>query len=80
MSSARSRSSQRSLRWRQLAPPGGGPLFRAVGTLVEPYDAPATFTGVVTVDGATSRYENSPLDAFFTEEAFFGAVCRGAKA
>lgn len=58
----------------------GPPAFRVVGTLVEPFDAPATFTGVVTVEDATTRYVDAPLDAFINEEAFFGAVCRLATA
>lgn len=52
--------------------------FRVVGTLVEPYDDPATFTGVVTIDGATSRYVDAPLDEFFDEAAFFEAMCQAA--
>lgn len=54
----------------------GAPIFRAVGTLVEPPDAGATFTGHVTVDGVTTRYDDAPLESFFTDEAFVDWVCR----
>lgn len=55
---------------------GGKPIFRAVGTLVEPPDAGPTFTGRVTVDGITTRYHDAPLESFFSDDAFVGWVCR----
>jgi hypothetical protein len=54
---------------------GRVPIFRAVGTLVEPPDAGPTFTGHMTVDGVTTSYDDAPLDAFFTDDAFVGWVC-----
>ncbi len=61
-----------------VRPVSGPPVFRAVGTLVEPYDGPATFTGHVTIDGVTTRYVDAPLESFFTFEAFTEWVCRAA--
>ena len=61
-----------------IRPVTGPPIFRAVGTLVEPYDGPATFTGHVTIDGVTTRYTGTPLEAFFTFESFTEWVCRAA--
>lgn len=55
---------------------GRAPIFRVVGTLVEPPDAGPTFTGHVTVDGVTTSYDNAPLNAFLTDDAFVGWVCR----
>jgi hypothetical protein len=55
---------------------GGKPIFRAVGTLVEPPDAGPTFTGHVTVDGVTTTYDDAPLESFFSDDAFVGWVCR----
>jgi hypothetical protein len=55
---------------------GNEPTFRAVGTLVEPPDQGPTFTGHVTVDGVTTSYDDAPLEAFFTDEAFVGWTCR----
>ena len=61
-----------------IRPVSGAPIFRAVGTLVEPYDGPATFTGHVTIDGVTTRYVDAPLESFFTFESFTEWVCRAA--
>jgi hypothetical protein len=58
--------------------PQGRSLFRVVGTLVEPYNAPETFTGVVTLDGITTHYRNVPLSTFTTEDVFFALLCRSA--
>ena len=55
---------------------GRDPIFRAVGTLVEPPNAGPTFTGHVTVDGVTTSYNAAPLDAFFTDDALVDWVCR----
>ena len=57
---------------------GRAPIFRAVGTLVEPPDAAPTFTGRVTVDGVRTSYNHAPLDAFMTDDAFVGWLCRAA--
>lgn len=59
-----------------IKPAQGRSLFRVVGTLVEPPDAEPTFTGRVTVDGVTTRYDEAPLSSFFSEEMFFETVCR----
>jgi hypothetical protein len=58
----------------------GSAVFRAVGILVEPYDAPPRFSGHVTVEGVTTAYRNAPLDAFFDDARFFGWVCEAATA
>ncbi len=55
---------------------GEAPIFRAVGTLIEPPTAAPTFTGQVSVDGVTTSYDDAPLEAFFTDEAFVGWVCQ----
>ena len=57
---------------------GSDPIFRVVGTLVEPPDAAPTFTGLVSVDGVTTSYEDAPLDSFLSDDAFVGYVCRAA--
>jgi hypothetical protein len=56
----------------------GSALFRVVGTLVEPYNATPTFSGQVTVNGESTRYNNAPLEEFLTEEFFVAAVCQAA--
>lgn len=61
-----------------LAPAQGPAIFRAVGTLVEPSDAPPTFTGHVTIDGVTTVYEDAPLDTFLTDERFVSWLCEAA--
>ena len=58
----------------------GAAVFRAVGTLVEPYDAPPTFSGHLTVEGVTTTYRNAPLDAIIDDASFFGWVCEAATA
>jgi len=58
----------------------GPAVFRAVGKLVEPYAAPPTFSGHVTVDGVTTTYLDAPLDAFFDDAHFFSWVCEAATA
>jgi hypothetical protein len=58
----------------------GPAVFRAVGTLVEPYDAPPTFSGHVTVEGVTTTYLNAPLDAFLDDDRFLSWVCEAATA
>ncbi len=55
---------------------GRDPIFRAVGTLVEPPDAAPTFTGRVTVDGVRTSYNDAPLDAFLSDDAFVDLLCR----
>ena len=52
--------------------------LRIVGTLVEPPNAPAKFTGHATIDGVTTRYVDAPLDSFFPFELFNNGVCRAA--
>jgi hypothetical protein len=63
-----------------LRPAQGSALFRVVGTLLEPYDGPATFSGQVTVDGIPQRYADVLLDDIFDEDEFFADVCRAATA
>jgi len=55
---------------------GRDPVFRAVGTLVEPPDAAPTFTGRVTVDGVRTSYDDASLDAFLSDDAFVDFLCR----
>ncbi len=62
----------------EVRPVTGPALFRIVGTLIEPPDAPATFSGNITVDGVTTRYADVPYDSVFTFELFADAVCRAA--
>jgi hypothetical protein len=57
---------------------GGASLLRTVGTLVEPPGEVGTFTGHVTRDGVTTRYEDAPLDEASPEGELFEAVCRAA--
>ncbi len=57
----------------------GPALFRAVGTLVEHFNGePATFSGVVTIKGEHTRYENEPLETFFSDELFVSWLCEAA--
>jgi hypothetical protein len=58
----------------------GRPIWLVVGTLVEPHDGPATFTGHVTKEGVTTRYHAAPLEEVLDEEWFFGQICAVAKA
>lgn len=62
----------------EIRPVDGPALFRAVGTLVEPPGEMGTFTGHVTADGVTTRYDDAPLDAVLPGEAFLAYVCRAA--
>ena len=57
---------------------GGASLLRTVGTLVEPPGEVGTFTGHVTRDGVTTRYEDAPLDEASPEGELFATVCRAA--
>lgn len=50
-------------------------LLRTVGTLVEPYDGPATFTGTVNHAGTVERVVDEPLEEVFFEEWFFAQMC-----
>lgn len=61
-----------------IRPARGRALFRAVGVLVEPYNAPATFSGHVTRDGVVTRYRNAPLDEVLPEDAFVEIACKAA--
>lgn len=54
--------------------------MRAVGTLVEPYDATPTFSGQVTIEGESTRYDDEPLETFLTDEFFVEALCQAATA
>ena len=58
----------------------GSAIFRAVGTLVEPYDATPTFSGQVTIEGESTRYDDEPLETFLTDEIFVEALCQAATA
>ncbi|MCY7363824.1 MAG: hypothetical protein LH469_00635 [Frankiaceae bacterium] len=62
----------------EVRPVTGPALLRIVGTLVEPWNASATFSGNITVDGVTTRYADVPYDSVFTFELFADAVCRAA--
>ena len=53
-------------------------IFRAVGTVVEPPGATATFTGRVLRDGVPERYTDAPLDTVLPEEEFLDHACRAA--
>jgi hypothetical protein len=61
-----------------VRPVNGPAIFRAVGTLIEPPGELGTFTGHVTVDGDTTRYTDTPLDTFITDDKFAEWVCRAA--
>jgi hypothetical protein len=63
-----------------LRPAQGPALFRVVGTLVEPYDGDATFSGQVTVEGVPTRYHDVPLDDILDEDEFVANLCRAATA
>jgi hypothetical protein len=56
----------------------GAPLIRITGTLVEPYDAPATFTGRALIDGVSTRHVNAPYDDVLPGETFAATVCQAA--
>ena len=53
----------------------GRQIFRVVGTLVEPNNGPATFTGTVVKNGVRTWYHNDPLSDFFTDAEFFEMMC-----
>lgn len=59
-----------------VGPVGGPSILRVVGTSVEPPGEVGTFTGHVTRDGVTTRYEDAPLDEAMSEDDLFEAVCR----
>lgn len=61
-----------------VKPANGPSVFRAVGTLVEPYDGPATFTGYFSVHGETTNYDDALLDDIFIFDDFVGWVCEAA--
>jgi len=56
----------------------GRALLRVVGTLLEPPEAAATFTGHVTIDGVTTRYVDATYDSIVSFEMFADAVCQAA--
>jgi hypothetical protein len=56
----------------------GSAVLRAVGTLVEPYDATPTFSGQVTIEGESTRYDDEPLETFLTDEFFVEAFVRSS--
>ena len=56
----------------------GPALFRAVGTLVEAPGVEPVFSGQVSEDGVSTRYDQVPLSAFFSEEEFLGLLCQAA--
>lgn len=58
----------------------GRPMWLVVGTLIEPHDAPATFTGHATKQGVTTRYDDAPLEDVLDEDWFFAQICAEAKA
>lgn len=59
----------------EVRPVTGPALLRIVGTLVEPPDAPATFSGNITIDGATTRHADVLYDSVFTFELSADGVC-----
>jgi hypothetical protein len=58
----------------------GSPVWLVVGTLVEPHDGSATFTGHATKEGVTTRYVDAPLEDVLDEDWFFAQICETAKA
>ena len=50
-------------------------LLRTVGTLVEPYDGEATFTGTVNREGIITRVVDAPLPEVIDDEWLFGELC-----
>ena len=61
-----------------IRPALGAPLWRAVGTLVEPPGEVGTFTGHVTDHGVTTRYVDASFADVLTDETFVSAVCEAA--
>ena len=50
-------------------------LLRAVGTLIEPYDGEATFTGTVNRAGEVTRLVDAPMSEVVDEEWVIGTLC-----
>lgn len=61
-----------------VRPAVGDALVSVVGTLVEPPGETGTFTGHVTREDGTTRYDDAPLDVVMPEDELLGAVCRAA--
>lgn len=61
-----------------VRPVGGPPIFRVVGTLVEPPEGAVTFTGQVRIDDTVTSYDGELLDIAVIEEQLFEAACRAA--
>ncbi len=61
-----------------VRPTNGSPVLRITGTLVEPYDGPATLTGHRILNGVHTHYEDAPLDDVLPWETFAAAVCQAA--
>ncbi len=61
-----------------VRPATGRSLFRVVGTLIEPYDAPPTFSGRVMLHGVTSRHHDVPLSTVLDDERFGALLCEAA--
>lgn len=59
-----------------IRPIGGQPILRITGTLVEPHDGPATFTGHRMLDGVSTHYADAPLEDVLPDDVFLSAVCR----
>ena len=53
----------------------GGILLRTVGTLVEPYDGEATFTGTVNRAGEVTRLVDAPLSEVVDDEWSIRTLC-----
>ena len=58
----------------------GSPILLVIGTLVEPHDGPATFSGHATREGVTTRYVDAPLDDVLDEEWFWAQICAEVRA
>jgi hypothetical protein len=50
-------------------------IYRTVGTLTEPHDGEATFTGSVNREGTITRVVDAPLSEVIDEEWLFGKLC-----
>ncbi len=61
-----------------VRPTNGAPVLRITGTLVEPYDGPATLTGHRVLNGDSTHYDDAPLDDVLPWETFASAVCQAA--
>jgi hypothetical protein len=53
---------------RDLRSSQGSAIFRAVGTLVDPYDATPTFSGQANLEGESIQYDDEPLETFPSDE------------